>query len=68
MVEELQQVFAAVAPKWYRRIEGSQKRTLGSIANEVQKTGPVQALCGKLVDEELSRGARDIGLSHHPIT
>ena len=53
-LEELQQLFDAVAPKWYRRTEGSQKRTLGFIANEVQETGPVgQALCGKLVDEEL---------------
>ena len=53
-LEELQQVFDTVAPKWYRRTEGSQKRTLGFIANEVQETGPVgQALCGKLVDEEL---------------
>ena len=53
-LEELQQLFDAVAPKWYQRTEGSQKRTLGFIANEVLETGPVgQALCGKLVDEEL---------------
>ena len=53
-LEELQQLFDAVAPKWYRRTEGSQKRTLGFIANEVLETGPVgQALCGKLVDKEL---------------
>ena len=53
-LEELQELFDAVAPKWYRRTQGSQKRTLGFIANEVQETGPVgQALCGKLVDEEL---------------
>ena len=53
-LEELQELFDAVAPKWYRRTDGSQKRTLGFIANEVQETGPVgQALCGKLVDEEL---------------
>ena len=52
--EELQQLFNAVAPKWYRRTEGSQKRTLGFIANEVRETGAAgQALCGKLVDEEL---------------
>ena len=36
---------------WYRRTDGSQKRTLGFIAKEVQETGPVgQALCGKLVE------------------
>ena len=61
-LEELQQVFDTVAPKWYRRTEGSQKRTLGFIANEVRETGPVgQALCGKLVDE----GARDARLQPH---
>ena len=53
-LEELQQVFDAVVPKWYRRTQGSQKRTLGFIANEVRETGAVgQSLCGKLVDEEL---------------
>ena len=53
-LEELQQLFDAVAPKWYRRTDGGQKRTLGFIANEVRDTGAAgQALCGKLVDEEL---------------
>ena len=47
---------ARLAPKWYRRTEGSQKRTLGFIANEIQETGPVgQALCGKLMDEALRK-------------
>ena len=42
-LEELQQLF-----------DGGQKRTLGFIANEVRDTGAAgQALCGKLVDEEL---------------
>ena len=53
-LEELQQLFDSVAPKWYSRTQGSQKRTLGFIANEVRETGAVgQSLCGKLVDEEL---------------
>ena len=60
-LEELQQLFDAVAPKWYRRTERSQKRTLGFIANEVQETGPVgQALCGSWT--------RSWGSSSHWIT
>ena len=53
-LEELQEVFDAVTPQWYRRTEGNQKRTLGFIAQDVQETGAAgKALCGQVADEEL---------------